>query len=44
MTVEYLGNEFSAVLPTCPKCGMVLVTQEVALGKMAEVEQILEDK
>ena len=44
VTVEYLGNEFTAELPKCPQCGMVLVSQEVALGKMAEVEQILEDK
>ena len=44
VTVEYLGNEFTAELPVCPKCGLVLVTEEVALGKMAEVERILEDK
>lgn len=44
VTVEYLGNEFTAELPACPKCGLVLVSEEVATGKMAEVEQILEDK
>jgi hypothetical protein len=44
VTVEYLGNEFSAELPRCPGCGLALVSEELALGKMAEVEQILEDK
>jgi ribosomal protein S27AE len=44
VTVEYLGNEFSTELPRCPKCGLVLISEQVALGKMAQVEQILEDK
>jgi len=44
VTVEYLGNQFTTELPKCPVCGLVLITEEVALGKMAEVEQILEDK
>lgn len=44
VTVEYLGNEFTAELPRCAGCGLVLISEEVARGKMAEVEQILEDK
>ena len=44
VTVTYLGNRFTAELPRCPSCGMLLVTGELAQGKMAEVEQILEDK
>jgi len=44
VVVEYLGNEFTAELPRCPKCGLVMISEELALGKMAEVEQILEDK
>jgi hypothetical protein len=44
VAVEYLGNQFSAELPRCPGCGLVLITEDLALGKMAEVEQILEDK
>jgi hypothetical protein len=44
VTVTYLGNRFTADLPHCLGCGMVLVSEELALGKMAEVEQILEDK
>lgn len=44
VTVEYMGNTFTAELPRCPKCGQVLISEELALGKMAEIEQILEDK
>ncbi len=44
VTVVYLDQEFTAELPRCPRCGMVLISEELALGKMAEVEQILEDK
>ncbi|MFH1156938.1 MAG: DNA-binding protein [Pseudomonadota bacterium] len=42
--VEYMGNRLTTELPVCPDCGFVLVSETVALGKMAEVEQILEDK
>jgi len=42
--VEYLGNRFTTELAKCPRCGFVLVSEELALGKMAEVEQMLEDK
>lgn len=44
VTVEYMENRFSTELPKCPDCGLVLVSESVAMGKMAEVEQILEDK
>jgi len=44
VTVEYMGNRFTTDLPRCPSCGMVLVSEETALGKMAQVEQMLEDK
>lgn len=44
VVVTYMGSNFNAELPHCPKCGFVLVTEQVAMGKMAEVEQILEDK
>lgn len=44
VTAEYMGNHFTTELPRCPACGFVLVTEDVAMGKMAEVEQILEDK
>ena len=40
----YMGNEFELELPGCPTCRMYLVFEELALGKMLEVEQLLEDK
>jgi hypothetical protein len=39
-----MGNRFATELAKCPQCGLILVSEKVALGKMAEVEQILEDK
>jgi NAD-dependent SIR2 family protein deacetylase len=44
VTVHYMGNRFTTEMPYCPQCGQVLVPEALALGKMAEVEQILEDK
>lgn len=44
VTVSYMGNSFTTDMPCCPQCGQVLVPEELALGKMAEVEKILEDK
>jgi len=44
VTVTYMEQEFTAELPRCPVCGMVSINEDLALGKMAEVEQILEDK
>lgn len=41
---NYLGSGFNITLLTCTACGLVLVPEELALGKMAEVEQLLEDK
>lgn len=42
--IEYLGNEFAVELFQCPRCGLVLIPEDLALGKMLEVEQLLEDK
>lgn len=44
VNIAYMGNRFTADLPYCPACGKVLISETVALGKMAEVEQLLEDK
>jgi ribosomal protein S27AE len=44
VAVEYLGNRFTTQLAKCPNCGVAFVSEELALGKIAEVEQILEDK
>ena len=42
--VSYLGNTFPVDLPRCPGCGQAYVREDLALGKMAEVEKLLEDK
>jgi hypothetical protein len=44
VAVSYLGNEFPVDLLKCPGCGLVFVPEDLALGKMAEVEKLLEDK
>jgi len=40
----YMGMTFSHEVLRCPVCGMVLISKELADGKMAEVEQLMEDK
>ncbi len=42
--LEYLESKFTVELPACPECGLVLIPEDLALGKMAEVESLLEDK
>ncbi len=42
--LQYLKTIFALRLPACPRCGMILIDEELATGKMAEAEQALEDK
>jgi hypothetical protein len=42
--LSYLGNSFTLDLPRCSTCGLILIPEELATGKMMEVEQVLEDK
>lgn len=42
--IDYMNGSFTVELPCCPGCGMVMVPEEIALGKMLEVEKMLEDK
>ena len=44
VTVAYLGSAFPVELLKCPTCGQVFIPEDLALGKMAEVEKMLEDK
>jgi len=44
VNVSYMGSSFPVDLPVCPECGQVFVTEVLATGKMAQVEQTLEDK
>lgn len=40
----YMKHQFQVDLPRCPSCGELYVSEELAKGKMAEVEIQLEDK
>ncbi|MFW5487794.1 MAG: DVU_1557 family redox protein [Desulfovibrio sp.] len=42
--ITYLGSLFNVELLVCPKCGLPMVPEEVAMGRMLEVERLLEDK
>jgi Zn ribbon nucleic-acid-binding protein len=42
--IAYLGSAYQVDLLKCPTCGFVFIPEELALGKMAEVEKALEDK
>ncbi len=44
VNVRYLHSVFNVELMACPQCGFVLVPESLAMGKMLEVEQLLEDK
>ena len=41
---SYLSGNFEVDLLRCPVCHSVYVGEELALGKMLEVEKTLEDK
>lgn len=41
---EYLGHTIHTEVPCCPKCGEVYIPEDLARGKIADIEQILEDK
>ncbi len=41
---EYMGRTFDHEVPACPVCKKVFVSKELAQGKMAEVETLMEDK
>ncbi len=42
--VAYLGGNFEVELMHCPTCGQVLIEEDLAVGKMLEIEKGLEDK
>jgi len=41
---NYMGRTFGHEVPVCPVCGKPYISRELASGKMAEVEMLLEDK
>lgn len=42
--VRYLEGNFEVELMRCPVCDMVFIEEDLAMGKMLEVEKDLEDK
>jgi hypothetical protein len=42
--IAYMDNVFKVKLPVCPSCSAVLIEEVLAVGRMLEVEQLLEDK
>jgi hypothetical protein len=42
--ISYLGSAYPVTLLKCPNCAQVLIPEDLALGRMAEVEKALEDK
>lgn len=44
VNVAYMQGMFPVDLHRCPDCSQVFIPEELALGKMAEVEKLLEDK
>lgn len=44
VNVKYLNGSFEVELMKCPECNMVFIPEDLALGKMLEVEKSLEDK
>lgn len=41
---SYMRRSFGHAVPVCPRCGKVFISRELAEGRMAEVEVLLEDK
>ncbi|HHT17595.1 MAG TPA: hypothetical protein GXZ77_07815 [Papillibacter sp.] len=40
----YMGHTVSHEVPRCPQCGAIFISRDLAEGRMAEVEEQLEDK
>ncbi len=41
---SYMRRSFGHNVPVCPRCGKPYISRELAEGRMAEVEVLLEDK
>lgn len=41
---SYLNRSFRHKVPRCPICGQVFIPEELASGRMSEVERMLEEK
>jgi hypothetical protein len=41
---SYLGHTVAHDVRVCPRCGKIFIPEELAEGRIAEVEEQLEDK
>lgn len=41
---RYLTRDFRYKVPRCPECGQVSLTEDLVIGKMADVEAMIEEK
>lgn len=41
---HYLGHSFQTDILCCPGCGQVFIPEDLARGRMSQVERELEDK
>lgn len=44
VSLSYMGNSFDVDLLQCPQCHLVFVPEDLAIGKMQQVELALEEK
>jgi hypothetical protein len=44
VTLSYLGSNFPVELYQCSQCGLVYIPEDLAIGKIKQVEAALEDK
>ena len=44
VSIAYLGSMFPVDLLKCPICSQVFIPEDLANGRMAKVEELLEDK
>jgi len=44
VTLSYMESDFPVELYKCSQCGLVFIPEELAKGKMDQVEKALEDK
>jgi len=44
VTLSYMGSNFPVELYKCSGCGMVYIPEDLAQGKIKQVETALEDK
>lgn len=41
---SYLGKSFRHKVNRCPQCGQVCLSEELVIGRMSQVESMMEDK